>query len=223
MFKIQLKLLFRVILITGAFSLITISCNFETPAAASIESLEHPTPEPLIIVTTESTVSDLIEELSSDNVETRLNAAFVLISIGPEAEPAIPALIENLNYQEAYEVRMTAAEALGAIGPAAKVAIPDLINLLQTDFVHVRRAAATALGQIKSPVAVPVLADALYDDDKGTAINAAKSLGIITRENFPELHSVGATLDENGIPVVVSAAREWWETYGQHQNWPDVP
>jgi hypothetical protein len=35
------------------------------------------------------------------------------------------------------------------------------------------------------------------------------------------MYSVGATLDDNGIPIVVVAAREWWIMHGQHKDWQD--
>jgi len=218
---IQINYILRVAVVIVIAVFVVSSCNTNLPRENTFEPLEIPTPEPVTLVTTESTISKLIEDLSSPNAEDRINAAYYLKLMGADAELAIPALIDNLNYQGVFEVRMAAVEALGAIGPPAKIAVPDLVSLLQTDFVHVQREAATALGQINSLVAVPYLAEALYDDDKGTAINAAKSLGIITGQDFPEMYSVGATLDDNGIPIVVVAAREWWIMHGQHKDWQD--
>jgi len=56
--------------------------------------------------------------LKDGSNEVRIQAAKALGEIGPEAKPAIPALIQLLDNQYSY-VRSSAAEALEAIGPAS--------------------------------------------------------------------------------------------------------
>ena len=171
------------------------------------------------------TIPELIEVLSGDNDVARIGAAYALASKGSTSAPAVPALIENLYYDGVYDVREASAAALGAIGPVAKQSVPDLINVLNNDFIFVRRAAAGSLGQIGDTSAVPFLVMALDDDDSGVAILVAKSIEVLTNQEFPGRYgdNAGHLLDENGIPIIALAAKEWWEKEGQYQEWPDLP
>lgn len=98
-------------------------------------------------------------------VYVRANAAEALGSIGPEAEAAIPALLESLQDWQA-EVRKAAADALGNIGPTAKEAVPDLTRLLRDKESGVRGFAARALGKIGSEAkpAIRALTELLHDE-----------------------------------------------------------
>ncbi|HVR34535.1 MAG TPA: HEAT repeat domain-containing protein [Methylomirabilota bacterium] len=62
----------------------------------------------------------------------RIDAAQLLKNLGPEAKPAIPALIEALQDENADVLRF-AAQALGSIGPEARAAVPGLIEVLEED------------------------------------------------------------------------------------------
>jgi HEAT repeat protein len=68
--------------------------------------------------------------------------------IGPEAEAAVPALIEALTEAN---TRGAAVEALGLLGPKAQPAVPALEPLLQGDDVAVGWASAAALVRIGGP------------------------------------------------------------------------
>jgi RNA polymerase sigma factor (sigma-70 family) len=57
-------------------------------------------------------------------------AAVALGDIGPEAECAVPALVDVLRAQDT-RAREAAADALGKIGPRAKAALPDLVQALK--------------------------------------------------------------------------------------------
>jgi hypothetical protein len=110
-----------------------------------------------------TTLPELIAVLQDDDDAARLTAAWALKDMGPQAEPAVPALIENLHFYHS-DVREAVAYALGEIGPGAKPAVPELIDVLQNDDVlTVRRAAAYALGQIGDASAIPALANVLYE------------------------------------------------------------
>ena len=76
------------------------------------------------------TLSQWIAELKDTDSEVRFNAATVLSAIGPDAKPAVPALIEALKVNG---IRKTAAVALGVIGPEAKPAVPALIKGFQDE------------------------------------------------------------------------------------------
>jgi hypothetical protein len=139
--------------------------------------------------------------------------------MGPAAVEAVPALTQNLYYRN-DEVSRYAAQALGKIGPGAKPAVPSLIALLLSDsFVHSRREAAEALGRIGDISAIPALAQGLNDEDKGVGIECAKSIAVLTGQQFPDLNSTGYSLNEKGVPLIVIAAREWWQQEGQYKSW----
>ena len=77
-----------------------------------------------------------LDEWSTDNVSTqcgsemRIRVARLLARLGPEAKPAVPALIRALKDKDPF-IRDAAASALGRIGPDAKQAAPDFISLLE--------------------------------------------------------------------------------------------
>jgi HEAT repeat protein len=89
-----------------------------------------------------------LHEVSEDD---RACVLLALGRIGPNAQEAVPALLEVLgdaNEQSAY--RCLAAEALGLIGPSAKSTVPALTRIVKdqenTDFLQAY--AAEALGKI---------------------------------------------------------------------------
>lgn len=186
-----------------------------------------PTPTPLIerdispTITLPDTVQELIPLLLGDREDYRFAAARRLGALGPAAAPAVPALVVNLYYDGAYEVRQAAAQALGEIGPGSKKAIPALTAVLLTDFVHVRVDAAIALGKIGDKSAIYSLVKALDDEDDGVSGEAARSIGLITGQSFPDINSSGFHINENGVPDIVQAAKDWWEREGQHDDWLD--
>jgi hypothetical protein len=171
--------------------------------------------------TAPSTLSEVIGALSSYSAEARITAALALSEYGKEAIVAVPALIENLHYEANSDVRRAAAIALGELGPDADAAIPDLMHILQTDdAVRVRISAAEALGQIGASTSVPTLASNLDDENTELTIVAAVSISLITGESFPDADSQhGYRLNEEGIPLIVIAARRWWEEEGKLQDW----
>lgn len=93
-------------------------------------------------------------------------AAWAFKLLGPDARPAVPALVRLLHAREP-EVRISAAACLAGIGPAAREAVPDLIKLLPAGngstwrSAGVPAAAARALGEIgpAASAAIPYLAE----------------------------------------------------------------
>jgi HEAT repeat protein len=90
----------------------------------------------------------LVVCLDSANAKVREEAAVRLARLGPEAEPAVPALIRATKDDSEF-VRFFAIEALGAIGPQAKVAVPMLTPLLADRNLGLRASARNALAHIE--------------------------------------------------------------------------
>lgn len=119
-----------------------------------------------------------IEDLSSRDEKTAINAIKALVKMGSKASPAIPALKElardprskvrvvalyaltelkapnlvpvftDAIRDEDDEVRCSGAFGLGQIGPAAAWAVPDLMKLLKSRNSRVKTFATEALGLI---------------------------------------------------------------------------
>lgn len=175
------------------------------------------------------TIDELIESLSNPDYQVRLVATYTLRDMGSNAAPAVPALIVTLS-DDVSDVRASSANALGEIGPGAAPAVPALVNVLRLDvYVHARAAAAEALGKIGDASAVPTLAEILWDREAQEAyisipIKAAQAIAQLTGEQFPDSEPGphGYRLNEDGEPLIVIAAREWWESEGKYQEWPVV-
>jgi HEAT repeat protein len=93
-----------------------------------------------------------IQNLKSDNAETRQNACVELAKAGEDAAPAVPALIPLLKDGDAL-VRRLAAYALGQIGPKAKQAVPALKELLNDSERDVITATVNAIRAIDETAA----------------------------------------------------------------------
>jgi hypothetical protein len=170
-------------------------------------------------ITLPANINGLIIVLQGQDIEARIQAARVVGGMGPGAEAAVPALTQNLNHPY-FEVRRAAVEALGNIGPAAKSSIPVLIVTLLTDsYVHARVSAAISLGEIGETICIPALATSLEDESDSVQVRSAIVIGLLTGQEFPDLNGPGYSLNEDGIPLIVIAARKWWENDGRYQDW----
>lgn len=185
--------------------------------------------DPSPLPTAPSTIPELIASLSDPDYRVRLVATYALRNMGPAAEPAVPALIVTLS-DDVSDIREASADALGEIGPKAAPAVPALIEVLRSDeYVHARVSAADALGKIGDVSAVPALADILWDQEAQKAykfipIQAAQAIAQLTGNQFPDSEPGphGYRLNDDGEPLIVIAAREWWESEGKHQEWPAI-
>ncbi len=118
---------------------------------AMLQSIEKPERERAVQRLVElRDVDGLIVALGHVHRNVREGAATALGRLGPDAAPAVPALIEAFEDPDDY-VRWKAAEALGEIGPAAKDALPMLdaaANAKQIDVIT-QAAARKAVQQIR--------------------------------------------------------------------------
>jgi HEAT repeat protein len=129
------------------------------------------------------TVSELLTLLKDNDRDVRSSAseelaASALDMTGPEAEAAVPALIDALKDPDA-QVRWKATYALGEISVGA--AVSALIDALRAPDAQVRRTAVPALAKI-GVAAVPALIDALKDQAAEVRSSAAYELGRIGAE-----------------------------------------
>jgi len=92
-------------------------------------------------------INQLIKDLKNSSPTVRMNAADALADMGPEAQPAVPALAEALVDKDGY-VRNFAANALGQIGPGAIYALPALIKAMKDKDPSVSQAAEQAIGTL---------------------------------------------------------------------------
>lgn len=117
----------------------------------------------------EDGVERVISALDDRREAVRETAMMALLHLGPQAAPAVPAVIRKLNEKDRW-----AAHVLGTIGPPAKEAVPHLIRRLADDeWAKPRSAtalphhsdAAHALAAIGSPALPSLLAGLKHDDD----------------------------------------------------------
>lgn len=133
-------------------------------------------------------VSALSEALQHTEDAVRVEATYALAQIGDAAKPAISALMERTK-DECAEVRRYLAEAFGSLGATAAPAVPQLTDMVaDDDDKQVRFEAALALAQIGPAAndAVPVLAKALWDEDRYVRDNTIHAL---KRIDTPEAES----------------------------------
>ena len=98
----------------------------------------------------------LIDALTADAAEIRLNAAYVLGEIGAPLDTILPALINTLTDPE-WNVRRLVVRALVTIGAPA---VEPLIQALNSPDSDLRRMAARALNDIGTPQARKAIVDA---------------------------------------------------------------
>jgi HEAT repeat protein len=118
------------------------------------------------------------------------SAASAFSELGPEAEDAIPALIQIYNQKISWSSQAAAAFALGTIGPPAKKAVPDLLKGLRSAVGPARTQTILALGNIcaDTDTALPTLVALLRDPDSSVQYAATAALGMCrARKAIPTL------------------------------------
>lgn len=195
-------------------------------ACSSASTHTTDTPRPPLLLADEGSTSSIkpktlqgamaILSRSSSDYKARVAALSVIPSFGSDAGIAVDILIAQLAYDDTI-VREKSAWALGEIGPAAKKAVPRLSEIVtKTTSTNERRSAVEALQKISDTSVVPLLASLLSDES--VAIEAAKAIGHLADQPFPDVNNTGYRI-ENGIPIIVTAAKTWWEEKGQFLDW----
>ncbi|MDB5324802.1 MAG: repeat-containing protein [Phycisphaerales bacterium] len=106
-------------------------------------------------------VRGLIALLERGDPGSIYSASEQLRALGPDAAPAVPALIKTLQQDIPPRLAAMVSEALGAIGPAAADAVPAIIAHWQAATLMDRPTLAKALGDIGPAAATPEVIKAL--------------------------------------------------------------
>ncbi len=144
----------------------------------------------------------LIRALKRGKQEEREVAVMALAEIGPNAEAAVPALIDAMS--GTTDLSMVARLALGRIGPRASAAVPILLSDLQSQDPDVRVYGAAALCKIDDQsfgLAIKALVEVL-DDPHINALHreeAAQQMGELGDKALPCVPALlRAVLDDDG-------------------------
>ncbi len=137
-------------------------------------------------------VSNLGQCMRDESGTVRFQAAFALGRMGPAAESAVGALVEDLPKDKDASVRKEIIKTLTSLGMGATTASAVLLDSLQDSDVEVRQRAAIALSRVAPPpeTALPKLLKAIHDPDKSVrchVIHAIGGLGKPAASAIPEL------------------------------------
>jgi HEAT repeat protein len=165
----------------------------------------------------ETGVDRVIRALDDRREMARNTAMHALWNLGPQAAPAVPAIVEKLNEGNDF-----APHVLGAIGPKAEEAIPHLIRRLGHDewarprsgftIMH-HSACAQALTAI-GPAALPALLEGLKQDDDLVQAGCLAALEELDREAMVPLSAIEPLL-RDGHPVVRGLAMRALVKHGE--------
>lgn len=177
---------------------------------------------------------EMLAVLKDDDGEVRSTAATAIGNLGVQAEPAIPALIAQLQKDKVKEARETAARALGRIGKAAptnRAAVKPLRQAANDDADGVTRTVALgALAMMDEdlPGQVTALRKFLHHDEPLVRMKAAHALGMIgtpAKAAAPEIvkvlqhetdahrrgyiaRALGNTGDPDSLPILLDALKK---------------
>lgn len=146
-------------------------------------------------------ISELIDGLHAESAKARISACRSLASLGPNAFPAVDALVPLIEDERCVApswfgdqrpdcVREHALIALGAIGPAAEAALPQ-IRRLAISTQDPPQTALTAMARIEG---VHCLVPVLSGDSAAARVAAALALA--------DAQSQGAGLSSPGPPLL---------------------
>ncbi|MDB6019914.1 MAG: repeat-containing protein [Pedosphaera sp.] len=132
----------------------------------------------------------------------------ILQELGPDARPAVPALIEALN-RNSPALQLRSAYALSKINLQVQAPIPVMVNLLTNQSIQVRAGAACVLGEFgpKAATAVPLLLLAVQNPDVSLRSMSARALGLIGPAAVPATPFLIQNLDDKNGEVLMWTAK----------------
>ncbi len=128
---------------------------------------------------------ELIRTLEDDQQQVWFGGITALANLGPDAEPALPALLGELQAWQPFRKDRQGAQALYrtalALGSIGAAAVPSLSNALASDKWFVRAGAAKALGFAGEPAggAAPALVRLLEDERAEVRDAAGETLALL--------------------------------------------
>jgi HEAT repeat protein len=161
-------------------------------------------------------VRPLVDIWQRHPAATRTEVFYVLVSVGPSAEDAVPELIQCLD-DSSFHVQYWSCRVLRAIGPSSRPAIPKLLLLAANGATSVRRNAIAALPEIApdGPTdVVAALAAALQDPVHPVRYQAALALFRLGPHAASATTALRHTLDNQLSTIRAPAARALWHITG---------
>ena len=155
--------------------------------------------------------SEMVIDVLIQSLKEKKNpgqAALILGGFGSAAGKAVPAL---LPYLSDHTAGANAIQALGLIGVGDDEVVAGLRRVVADEKSPYRGLAASSLGALKSPSAIPELRLALSAQEKYTRILAAKALATFGSEATPAVPELIGLLKDPDPDIRVSAV----ETLGR--------
>jgi HEAT repeat protein len=188
--------------------------------------------DPEVRWTASQTVKDMGSEalpalkqaLAQGDAGQRALAGLGLKYLGPQAAPAVPALLEAVRKDPSAEVRVSAVIALGATGHADGEVVQVLADALKDTDPTVRKEAAESLGRFgeKSKGAIPALLACLQDSEPRVRGEAAEALGIIGADT-PEIITALTKVTEDADRRVQGSATDALGRLRKHEVKDQAP
>jgi len=128
--------------------------------------------------------------------QARDTVLFILGRIGPNARPAVPALLKLLQDCNSG-LRQSAVATLGLIGPDARAAVPALARLFQESDEVTRLSIVSSLLTIGDPdrEAAATLSKLAHELRGKTHVSAAIAVWLVDGQSQPALDMLGARED----------------------------
>jgi hypothetical protein len=157
----------------------------------------------------EEQIRELILKLRDEASRVRFYAASKLSEFGPEANAAVPLLLQLVD-DPLTATRQAAVTALATIAPASDAVVSAFVAALKGDHPsYVKQEIVRALGSSPTHAAVAALANALRDHDEGVrrrAVISLKCLGASAKEAAPVLEKLLETETNSEIRSQASTA-----------------
>jgi HEAT repeat protein len=139
-------------------------------------------------------------EMVQDSSRDQENAARTLATFGPEAESAIPALLDPLGDRWSY----LRPEAIAALGQIASAESAPLLAGLENPDAEARSGVVEVLGHF--PDALPLITKALDDPSARVRLAALRSLAKLEGSAEPAIPQIRALLEADSRTIREAAA-----------------